>query len=217
MENHRIRFRLQKVVEAALAGMARAGSLYGRWSDREVRPWKAPEYLFVAKAAEEIAELRFRPIVLCESNARNAILQSRTKRGRHIKEITKGSRADINIHTRTTGNLMGVIEMKRDIWTFAQIKKDVRRVRAIMGDDRAASSCYFGMIAFTVNSSAATLQKAKDRLETRLRRKLRDRAKDLLGPSFRVEVHKGTQVKNVHTRAGKTIRWHPAALVIRRA
>lgn len=156
------RYSDENVINTALKAMGEAGRDYCNWTNGYVAPWKAPEYIFTTFIAKAIAARPFNPGVYCEYNSKEAIYwANKQKRGRKLSMLTDGSRADILVTTKTDDTFRQVIEVKRRVWTSAQIKVDVNRIGDVLGA-KGNSTIKSGLSVFLFCYEGKTEKEARD-------------------------------------------------------
>jgi hypothetical protein len=139
---------LDRACDAMIRGMAAAQKDYEDWSTCWLD--EAPEYMATVSVARALAKVRGNGFVTLESSAKATIAEAGAKgRGRVSASVRANGRFDVVVHT-SHGYPRIVIEVKRHVSRFEQIRRDVDRVVGVVTRNRAASSISFGAIAFLV-------------------------------------------------------------------
>lgn len=158
------RYSDEDITNTALKAMAEAGKNYCTWTNDYVAPWKAPEYIFTTAIAQKIAARPFSHGVYCEFNSKEAMYwANKRKFGRNLSKLTDGSRTDILVTTKADDTFRQIIEVKRRVWTSAQIKVDVNRICDVLGP-RGNSTIKSGLSIFLLCYEGDTEKEAKENL-----------------------------------------------------
>lgn len=181
------------VTQSVLRSMLAAGEDSVKWTKGNAAPWEAPEYLYGARVARDLFK-NFRCQIYCEYNARDAVRDSVEQRfGRFPKVLRKGTRPDILL-ANSDGYWKMMIEIKRRVWDFSDIKKDIVKIGSVLsssGDD-----LHTGTSAFILrwhenyesgqNPGRKDFKNAKSKLENRIKKELQLKAQKTLEDNFRV-------------------------------
>lgn len=188
----------EKVAECILSGINKAHKDYCAWSGGD---WldEAPEYLMTTYIARSIAENDCTKYITLENNARNALRDARAiTRGRLNNLIRPDGRVDIVLWWGkiTAGEIRprAVIEVKRNVYSYAYIKADLDRINEMLSKNSSNSSMQFGAVAFYIDEENKR-KKAVEKIDTILSN-IRTQANDEYAGQYKIKlVHKHKEVE----------------------
>ncbi len=139
------RFSRKSVKKAAIEGMLEAGRDYLKWTEDDIRPWRAPEYFYCVKMSEKIQELPFRPAVYLEYTAADSV---KPRPGRVSEKLKGKKRIDILVAPKNDAWFQVALEIKRGVNRWSNIEKDIGRLKALVDHNSPGEGVRMGLSMF---------------------------------------------------------------------
>ena len=178
------------IAKMILSGINKAHKDYEEWSGGDWL-WNAPEYLLTTYIARSIADIDCTKYITLENSASDAIKDAGAfTRGRLSHKARPNGRIDILLWWGAKCSPRAVIEVKHNVYSYAQLRHDVDRIENILVKNQANSSLQFGALAFYIvseDSKQSPMKTASKRIRTILDN-IEEAAKDDLSESFQVKL-----------------------------
>jgi len=162
------RISIPKIISAVIEAYSDAQQEYEDWTGGEWL-WKAPEYLITTTIARRIFDIDGPKYITIEHGASSAIDDAGAKgKGRLSAKIRGKGKVDLLLWWGD-GSPRAVIEVKNQIFSTDQYKKDIERIASFLTRNKEDSSLQFGLFSFyesaTSGSRKSAVEKINDRIE----------------------------------------------------
>ena len=178
------------IVTAVLHGIERAQRFYESCTG-DCWLWEGPEYLLCTNIASQLHNMPGAKYITLESNVHGTLKDAKASTlGAPNKKLRTNGRFDVVVWWGN-GLPRTVVEIKNNVWSYAQVRKDVDRVCAVLLRKPGVSSIQFGLIAFYTSCKDSRDSKAKKKLE-KLSDLLLARAQESTPDSISISMVRGT-------------------------
>jgi hypothetical protein len=162
------RISIPKIISSVNEAYADAQQKYENWTGGEWL-WKAPEYLITTAIARRIFDIDGPKYITIEHGASSAIDDAGAKgKGRLSAKIREKGKVDILLWWGD-GSPRAVIEVKNQIFSTDQYKKDIERISSFLSRNKEDSSLQFGLFTFYESATSgprkSAIEKVNDRIE----------------------------------------------------
>ena len=178
-----------KIVDAVVRGVEDSQHFYEQCSG-DCWLWEAPEYLLSTSVAKRLHKLKGAKYVTLESNVHHMLKDAQaTTLGAPKKSLRKNGRFDAVVWWGN-GSPRAAVELKNNVWSYFQLRKDVKRINSVVQQNKNDSSFQFGLVAFYASCMDSTRTKARKQLEQRTQTLLQ-RVKEDVSEGISVTMTRG--------------------------
>ena len=185
---------ISAVIKKTLSGIVKAQEDYEAWSGGVCWLWEAPEYMLTTYIAKEIWTIPGSKYLILEPSVRYTVGEAGGfGRGRLYNGTRPDGRSDITLWWGSGtpwagGTPRAVIEVKNQISTVKEIKRDINRIKSMLKN--RDNSLQFGLIAFYTNRKdrKGDGKQAKSTIEGWLKR-IKCGTRNILGTGYHLSRH----------------------------